>query len=152
MKKFRFELQDILDVKKFEEDSATAELAKALAVETEIQNKLDSVASQYVAAKNDLKGGTDARNFIAGHQFYKLLEYQKEELLKELAEANLVTEEKRKILTEIMQNTRALEKLKEEALSEYNARVNLEEENNADEINSIRFNINKLTATDGGQA
>ena len=72
--------------------------------------------------------------------------------MKELAEANLVTEEKRKILTEIMQNTRALEKLKEEALSEYNARVNLEEENNADEINSIRFNINKLTATDGGQA
>lgn len=152
MKKFRFELQDILDVKKFEEDSATAELAKALAVETEIQNKLDSVASQYIAAKNDLKGGTDARSFIAGHQFYKLLEYQKEELLKELAEANLVTEEKRKILTEIMQNTQALEKLKEEALSEYNARVNLEEENNADEINSIRFNINKLTATDGGQA
>ncbi|MCQ2585429.1 MAG: flagellar export protein FliJ [Treponema sp.] len=152
MKKFQFELQDILDVKKFEEDAATAELAKALAVETEIQNKLDSVAAQYIAAKTELKGTSDARSFISGHQFYKFLEYQKEELLKELAEANLVTDEKRKILTEIMQKTQALEKLKEEALSEYNAQANLEEENNADEINSIRFNINKLTATDGGQA
>jgi len=140
MKKFQFELQDILEVKKFEEDAATAELAKALAVETEIQNKLNSVAQQYSLTKAEMKGNTDARNFISNHQFFKLLEFQKEELLKELAEANLVTEEKRKILSEIMQKTQALEKLKEEALNEYRAREKQEEEKESDEINSIRFN------------
>ena len=140
MKKFRFDLQDILEVKEFERDAAQAELAKALAVETEIQNNLKTIASQYTQTKTDMKGCLNPQEYFSSINYYKLLDYQKEELLKELAKANIVTEEKRKILTGKMQKVQALEKLREEEMKKYNKSLNLEEKNEADEINSIRFN------------
>lgn len=144
MKKFRFDLQDVLDVKKFEEDAATAELAKALAVETEIQNNLNTVASQYAATKAGMKGNLNSTEYIAANQYFKFLDYQKEELLKQMAQANIVTAQKRQILSEIMQRVQALEKLKEEELKKYKAAAQLEEDNQADEINTIRFNNSDL--------
>jgi len=140
MKKFRFDLQDVLEVRKFEEDAATAELAKALAVENEIQNKLNTIALQYTQTKNSMKGNLNGMEYISAHQYFKLLEYQKEELFKELAEANIVTEEKRKILAGVMQKVQALETLKEDELKAYKKALNQEEEDQADEINTIRFN------------
>ncbi|MCQ2573469.1 MAG: flagellar export protein FliJ [Treponema sp.] len=140
MKKFSFELEDVLEVRHFEEEAAQGELAKALAVETQIQNDLNTIASQYAATKAGMKGSLNSADYIAASQYYKLLDYQKEELLKKMAEANIVTEEKRKILLGIMQNVQALEKMKEEELRKYNIEVQKEEDNEADEINSIRFN------------
>ncbi len=144
MKKFRFELQDVLEVRKFEEDAATAELAKALAVETEIQNNLNIIASQYAATKAGVQGSLNPADYIASNQFYKLLEYQKEELLKQMAQANIVTAEKRKILNEILQKVQALEKMKEEEYKSFQVESQREEDNQADEINTIRFNNTDL--------
>ena len=50
-KKFHFELQDILDFRNFEKEQAEGELAKALGVETEIQNNLNTIAGQFVSLK-----------------------------------------------------------------------------------------------------
>ena len=52
-----------------------------------------------------------------------LLNYQKEELLKELSQAKIVSEEKRKILAECMKKTTALEKMKEIQLAQYKEEV-----------------------------
>ena len=46
MKKFKFELEDILKFRKFEQHQAEVELGKALAVEQEIQSNLDNLAQQ----------------------------------------------------------------------------------------------------------
>lgn len=140
MKKFSFELEDVLEVRRFEEEAAQGELAKALAVETQIQNDLNTIASQYVATKAGMKGSLNADDYFAANQYLKLLDYQKEELMKRMAEANLVTEEKRKILMEIMQKVQALEKMKEVELKKYKVQQQKEEDNEADEINTIRFN------------
>lgn len=140
MKKFSFELEDVLEVRRFEEEAAQGELAKALAVETEIQNNLNVIASQFAQTKAELKINLSGSNYLQASQYMKILDSQKDELLNRLTEAKLVSEEKRKILMTAMQKVQALEKLKEEELKKYKAALQLEEDNEADEINSIRFN------------
>ena len=119
MKKFSFELEKVLEFRNFEKEQAEGELAKALAVENEINNNLNTIARQYTAVKASMKGSSEFSDLIAQSQFYNLLNYQKEELLKQLAEAKLVTEQKRDVLRECMKKTTALEKLKEKQLADW---------------------------------
>lgn len=119
MKKFKFELEKILEFRDFEKQQAEGELAKALAVETEIQNNLKKIAEQYAALDKYMSGSLDFNDMVSMSRNKSLLNYQKEELLKQLAQAKLVSEEKRKILQECMKKTSALEKMKEIQLSQY---------------------------------
>lgn len=119
MKKFKFELEKILEFRDFEKQQAEGELAKALAVETEIQNKLNQIASQYAALDKYMSGSLSFDDMVSMSQNKNLLNYQKEELLKQLAEAKLVSEQKREILKECMKKTTALEKMKEMQLAQY---------------------------------
>jgi flagellar FliJ protein len=59
--------------------------------------------------------------------------------MNKMAEAKLITEQKRNILKEIIKKTDALERLKEHQLEEYKNLVNLEEENIVDDIVTSRF-------------
>ena len=119
MKKFKFELEKILEFRDFEKQQAEGELAKALAVETEIQNNLKKIAEQYAALDKYMSGSLDVNDRVIMSRNKSLLNYQKEELLKQLAQAKLVSEEKRKILQECMKKTSALEKMKEIQLNQY---------------------------------
>ena len=140
MKKFTFELEKVLEYRNFERQQAEGELAKALAVETEINNNLEYIARQYNALKQSMKGSLDFQDVMSQNRFNNLLSFQKEELLKQLAEAKLVTEEKRKILTECMKKTTALEKLKEQKLEEYKAAADYEEAELMDEMATAKGN------------
>ena len=71
---------------------------------------------------------------VAHSQYSNLLDFQKEELLKKLAETQIIIEEKRDILRECMKKTSALEKLKEKQLQEYNEAASHEENNFIDEL------------------
>ena len=140
MAKFVFELQEILDFRNFEQEQAQIELGKALAVENEINQNLNNIARQYTVLKQSMKGVTDFNLVFAQNNHIKLLEYQKEELLKRLAEAKLVSEEKRKILQECMKKTSALEKLKDQQLEEYKQELESEEKKNIEELSTIKSN------------
>ena len=144
MAKFVFELQEILDFRNFEQEQAQIELGKALAVENEINQNLNNIAQQYTALKQSMKGVTDFNLVLAQNNHINLLEYQKEELLKRLAEAKLVTEEKRQILQECMKKTSALEKLKDNQYEEYKQQLEAEEKKNIEELSTIKSNSKKL--------
>ncbi|MBO4533734.1 MAG: flagellar export protein FliJ [Treponema sp.] len=137
-KKFSFELQDVLDFRNFEKEQAEAELAKALAVETEIQDKLNNIAGQFIALKKTADTLTDFEDIAAANKHKIFLEYQKEELLKELAQAQLVTAQKREVLAEVMKKTTALEKLKEKQQAAYNEKLNKEENDFIDDLANAR--------------
>lgn len=96
MAKFKYELQEILEYRNFQKDEAQAELGKALAVENSIQDNLNQIANQYLQSKKSMKNSTDIQDIISESKFNNLLEYQKEELLKQLASAKIVSEEKKK--------------------------------------------------------
>ena len=133
-KKFSFELQDILDFRNFEKEQAEGELAKAIAVETEIQDKLNNIAAQFVSLKKTADTLTDFEDIAAANKHKSFLEYQKEELLKQLAEAQLVTAQKRAVLAEVMKKTTALEKLKEKQEAVYKAQLEKEDHDFIDDL------------------
>lgn len=140
MKKFTFELEKVLEYRNFEKQQAEGELAKALAVETEINENLKLIAQNYAALKAQMKGSLNFQDVVAQSQYNNLLEYQKEELLKQLSEAKLVTEQKRDVLRECMKKTTALEKLKEKQLAEWKQAADYEEAELLDEVKN-KINI-----------
>lgn len=134
MKRFSFELQKVLEFRNFEKQQAEGELSKALAVENEINENLKKIAQQYLALKQSMKGSTDFEDVISSSQYSNLLDYQKEELLKQLAEAQVVTEQKREVLRECMKKTTALEKLRDRQKDEWKAAADYEEAETMDDI------------------
>ena len=134
MKKFTFELQKVLEFRNFEKEQAEGELAKALAVETKINENLKKIAQNYSAVKASMKGNLDFQDIMAQSQYNNLLEYQKEELLKQLAQAKLVSEQKREVLRECMKKTTALEKLREKQLTDWKQAADYEEAELLDEV------------------
>ena len=134
MKKFTFELEKVLEFRNFEKEQAEGELSKALAVETEINNNLKTIAQQYAAVKASMKGSKDFQDIMAQSRYNNLLDYQKEELLKQLAEAKLVTEQKREVLRECMKKTTALEKLRDKKLEDRKQAADYEEAEMLDEV------------------
>ena len=141
MKKYSFELEDILEYKKFDQEQAEQEFAKALSVENEIQQKIEYIAQQYLITKEKFKNTKDFNLIISQNQYFNLLDFQKEELLKELAQAKIITEQKKEILQEKMKATSALEKLKERDKEEYDQLVNFEENEFIDDLATKWSNI-----------
>ena len=134
MKKFKFELEKILEYRNYEKKAAEGELAKALAVEAQINAQLEAIALKLVQMNKSMKTSYIFNDIIAQSQHTNLLNYQKEELLKQLAQAKLVTEQKRSVLRECMKKTTALEKLKEKQLADWKAAADYEEAELLDEV------------------
>lgn len=138
MKKFKFELEQVLEIREFEKQQAEGELAKCIAVENEINENLAIIANQYDALKKSTKGSLDFSEMMGQSQYANLLDYQKEQLLLQLAQAKLETEEKRKVLTECMKKTSALEKMKELQYEDYKLELNQKENRRIEELSSIK--------------
>ena len=138
MKKFKFELEQVLEIREFERQQAEGELSKCIAVENEINENLAIIANQYDALKKSTKGSLDFSEMMGQSQYSNLLDYQKEQLLLQLAQAKLETEEKRKILTECMKKTSALEKMKEIQYEDYKIELKQKENRRIEELSSIK--------------
>lgn len=134
MKKFEFKLEKILEYRDFEKKQAEGELAKALAVETEINNNLKQIAAQFAALDKFMSGSLDFNDMVSMSQNKSLLNYQKEELLKQLTEAKIVSDQKREVLKECMKKTNALEKMKELQLAQYKEEIKRAENKRLQEI------------------
>ncbi len=140
MKSFKFELEDVLSLRKFQQEEAQIELGKAVAEEVKIQDGLNTIAMQHAEAKKAVKGLTDFAAISQGQQYFTFLKLQEEKLLEDLAAAKIFTEQKREIFKAALQKTESLNKLKEKKLEEYNALVEKEEEDTADDIVTAQHN------------
>ena len=134
MKKFEFKLEKILEYRNYEKKAAEAELAKALAQENEINRQLQNLAQDYLKLKKDMRTSFNFEDIMAESRHTNLLNFQKEELLKSLAQSQLVTEQKRKILQECIKKTTALEKLKEKQIKMWKDAVEYEEAELLDDL------------------
>ena len=108
MKKFEFELEEILNIRRFEQQQAEVELGKALAEEKKVQDKIDNLAMQQVTVKQQMKGCTNFSDIINANQFYAFVKKQTDFLLNQMAELKLVSEQKRAVLRNAMQKTDSL--------------------------------------------
>ena len=144
MKKFNFELEEVLEVRNFDQKQAEAEVAKCLNVENQINENLKKIAQQYVAVKTLMKGSKNFDDIRSQSQFNNLVAFQKENLLKELAQAQIETQKKREILKECMKKTQALEKMKEIKFNEYKEEIKKTENKRIEEISSIKINSQNI--------
>ncbi|EPF27027.1 flagellar export protein FliJ [Treponema socranskii subsp. paredis ATCC 35535] len=138
MKKFTFALEDVMKYREYLQNEAELALGKAMAVEHDIQMRLDEVAFQYAALAEKMRGSTDFNDIARANDFYVLLDQQKDYLLKKMAEAKLVSEQRRKEMQEAMQKTEGLHKLRERQFDEYKDAEMNEANDIADDVTNAR--------------
>ena len=139
MKKFNFELQNVLDFRKFEQTQAENELGKALAKEKEIQDQLDMLAQQKIQSQKSVQNAKDFSMIAQASSFSEFVRKQSEVLFERMAEAKLVSDQKREILKKAMQKVDALEKLKENQQEEYKAEEKRLTAKNLGQIISVKY-------------
>ena len=140
MKKFVFELEQLLNLRKYEQDQAQIELGKAVQVERQIQDGLDTLAQQYVATKKLTSGQTDFAAIAKTQQFYQFIKQQQEKLMNDMAKAKLVTEEKRALFNAAMQKHESLKKLKERQFAIFKEEQKKAEAKALDDIVTSKYN------------
>lgn len=140
MKRFEFSLQKVLNLREFEEKQAKNELGKAIAESERIKAEIEYVAMKRVENNAARAKTTDMNEIMAIERFIVRLDLRKEELLEELAKAELVIEQKRQIFAEAMKNRKVVTKLKEKKEAEYKADMLKAEESAIDDIVGAKYN------------
>ncbi len=140
MKKFVFELEQLLNLRKYEQDQAQIELGKAIQVEQQIQDGLDTLAQQYVATKKMTSGQSDFVALAKTQQFYNFIKQQQEKLMRDMASAKIVTEEKRALFNAAMQKHESLKKLKERQFAIFKEEQKKAEAKALDDIVTAKYN------------
>lgn len=138
MKRFSFSLQKILDLREYEEEQAKLDLAAAIAEANRIQAELEQIAREMVAA-GSVRITSDIPAMQANEAYKVRLKLRKGELLEELAQAELVIEQKREVFAEKMRDRKVITKLREKALAEYKAEAEKDEEQANDDLSNAKF-------------
>lgn len=113
MKRFSFNLQKLLQLREFEEKNAKTALAAAVSEAERIKNELKSVALERVRVNKTRNENVDTLFLITLEHYVNRLDVRKEELLENLAEAELLIEQRRVLFAAAMQKRSVLDKLKE---------------------------------------
>lgn len=139
MKKFDFSLQKLLDLRQFYEDQAEIELAKAIAEAERIKLELKNIAEAKVQTHIVEQGNFQWSDMRSKDMYLVRLEVRKNECLDELAKAELVVEEKRKLMQEAMKNRKVITKLKDKKYEDYRLENLQEEDSNLDDMTAPRY-------------
>ncbi len=132
-------MEKILELRRFEQSEAELELGKANAEVARIQNNLDEVAEKYAAMTESCNSNNDFEFRAQAESYFFWLRQKRDFFLKEKAQAELVAEEKRKIMQEAMKKVKVLEKLRERKFSDWKKEMQKEEEINTDDIVTSQF-------------
>lgn len=151
MKRFRFNLDKLLELRQYYEREAELSLAKAMGELYSIQERLRTLAEDRAAAASErFFPGRSVAQIHATDLYILRLDRTKEALLEAAAKAELVVSEKRQAFLEASRDRKVLDKLKEKRLKEYKYYVSLEEIKSIDDIsngakarkNTIDDNVN----------
>ena len=129
MKRFSFNLEKLLQLRGFEEKNAKTELAAAISAAERIKLDLRNTAAERVRVNKTRNDTVDIRSLMTIENYVNRLDLRKEELLEQLAAAELTIEEKRKSFTAAMQKRNVLDKLKEKQFAQWRKESMSAEEN-----------------------
>lgn len=143
MAKFRYRMQNILDVKEKLETQAKNEFAIASAVVAEEEEKLKALVSRENDYREYLKrlqnGDLNFKEIKETAQAIESMKYLIEAQKVVLAKAENVLELRRVALAEAMQDVKTHEKLKEKQFQQFMADEAAKESKEIDELVSFRF-------------
>jgi flagellar FliJ protein len=136
MKKFSFNLEKIMQLRKFREEECKIALGQAISILNEIENKIKETALRHHAASS--ARFADTGQIAVWDLYISRLEIEAQNLGEQAAQAELVVEEKRAEYLEASKDLKAIEKLKEKREEEYQKEVFDYEMSEIDDLTSAR--------------
>jgi flagellar FliJ protein len=145
MKRFRFNLEKVLELRKYREHETEIELGRAIGALTTIEKKITAAASEiHSAAGERFLPGNGAAEIIAWDLYITRLDTIKEKLLVEAARAEQFVDEKRGVYLEASRDRKVIGKIKEKRETEYRKTALAEETKVLDDVaNSNNARKNK---------
>jgi len=148
MKRFKFNLEKILELRSHLEQEAKNELGRAISALNVIENNIkNNFLSRMQAAQQRFSDLNDAENsgnsegyknaassMIAWESYIVRLELEADRLMEEREAAEAVVEEKRQLYLEASRELKVLEKLKEKRHKEYRKETFAEETKELDDM------------------
>jgi flagellar FliJ protein len=117
MKRFSFNLQKVLQIRKYSEEETKIELGRAIGILSEIENNISETAVRRHHAASERFA--DAGQIPAWNHYIARLDQEAEKLSAQAARAEIVVEEKRALYLEASRELKAIEKLKEKREKEH---------------------------------
>ena len=139
MKKFKFSLEKVLQLRKFREEECKLALGQAISILNKIENEIKKTALKRInAASNRF---SDINDISKWEIYIQRLDQEAKKLTEQAAQAELVVEEKRAIYLEAQKELKIMDKLKEKRQKEYRKEMLTAEMNEVDDITSARYSI-----------
>jgi len=137
VKRFRFDLQKLLELRAYAERDAEQNLARALGEAGGIQERIRAIARERVdIAAERFKGGRSVAEIKSVDLYLLRLDRTKEALLDAAVKAELKVAQLREVYIEASRERRVLDKLREKRFSEYRKNSAREEIKALDDLSS----------------
>jgi flagellar FliJ protein len=135
MKAFSFNLEKVLELRKYRERETEIELGRAVGVLTEIENRIRALgAERNRAARRQFAPEHTAPEIINYERYLRRLDGEAEELTRLAAEAELELEKARALYIEASRDRKVLDKLREKWEQDYRKALGREEIRILDDI------------------
>jgi flagellar FliJ protein len=144
VKRFAFDLEKVLDLRKYREQEAKIALGRAVGELSAIENQIrdlallrSQAAEDYFSFPDPAEKNHEASSaaYYRNYEFYlRRLEHRKEELLEAAAQAQLKLEEERASYLEASRERKVLDKLREKRAAEYRRLLSAGETKTLDDI------------------
>jgi flagellar FliJ protein len=137
MKRFKFNLEKIMQLRKFKEEECKIALGQAVSFLNKIENDIKETALKKHNAASLRFSNVDE---TASWEIYILwLDQQADRLTEQAAQAQIVVEEKRALYLEAQKDLKVIEKLKEKQQKEHKKEMFNYEMNEVDDLTSSRY-------------
>ena len=146
MKKFKFRLQVVLDMREHELEQRQMEAAKIVAILQEQQAKLEGIVNSQKRAAEEMNAlytnnTLDIQEIQNYHSFILKLEVDEKNQMRVINNTKSILERKQEEVREAHKKAEVLRKLKEKQEKEYYKEFLASEIKEIDDITSARFNI-----------
>lgn len=135
MKQFSFNLESILDVRKYHEQEAEIALGRAVGDLTRIERNITAVAGEKARVSSERFAlGYGVAEITTFDRYVQRLDATKERLIKDAAQAELKVEAAREVYLEASRNRDALDRVKSDEAAAYRKEIFDEEAKVLDDI------------------
>ncbi len=135
MKRFRFDLEKLRELRAYREREKEIELARAMAEAADIQRGIEALIRERIAtAEARFAPGRSVGEIRSSDLYIQRLDRRREDLVQTAAKAELKVEQARSAYLEAAKDHKVLEKLKEKRKNEHRKASLLEEVKTLDDL------------------
>jgi flagellar FliJ protein len=142
MRRFRFNLEKVLELRRHKEREWELKLAKitgeCLSLQQQIEQRSEEIV-RMMNARRQQGGRIDMQEMLSNEFFIVRLNKENEQLAEELEVKEIKRQEVQQKYSEVSRERKVIDKLKEKRAAEYYQMVKREEVNQLDDQNNSRF-------------